>query len=357
MKEMTPLNQEANVLIVDDVSSNLVLLSEMVEQAGYVARPVISVKQAIKAIEVCAPQLILLDVSMPDISGVEFCRMLKKRWDTKNIPIIFISALDSTMDKMKGFEAGAVDYISKPFEFEEVTMRISTHMRLCMLQRELQSQNDRLQRLLKQQMDSLTKNQNALLLLLTEILCMHFSGFRERIKKVSTNAKILALSLQFSNDFRDCIDNDFVQCIELTSMVQDIGLLGVPDEIVYKQEKLTREEEKIFQLHTSTNLAGIEELSKKKKNDKYMRMAMEIAKYHHEEYDGSGYPEGLQGEEIPVAARLVAIVDRFEKLQQGYRQEKKYTREESIEQIKALGGTKFDPKMVAVFVKISNQLK
>ena len=126
----TSNNQKLNILIVDDVSTNLVILSEMIKTAGYIPRPVISVKQAQAAIAQKIPQLILLDISMPEVDGFEFCTMLKSDVKTRDIPIIFISALDSVEDKIKGFKLGAVDYIAKPFEKEEVTLRLNTHLKI-----------------------------------------------------------------------------------------------------------------------------------------------------------------------------------------------------------------------------------
>ena len=153
MAKNTSIQQIPNILIVDDVPTNLVILSEMIKSVGYTPRPVTSVKQAQAAISQKTPQLILLDISMPDIDGFEFCSMLKADVKTRDIPIIFISALDSVEDKIKGFKLGAVDYISKPFEKEEVTLRLNTHLKIYKMQQELESYNKKLHKMVSAQME------------------------------------------------------------------------------------------------------------------------------------------------------------------------------------------------------------
>ena len=143
--------QKPNILIVDDVSANLVLLSEIIKSAGYVPRPVISVKQALAAINQKSPHIILLDITMPEINGFDFCSMLKADVKTRDIPIIFISALDSVEDKIKGFKLGAVDYIAKPFEKEEVTLRLDTHLKIYKMQQELETYNKKLHKVVNTQ--------------------------------------------------------------------------------------------------------------------------------------------------------------------------------------------------------------
>ena len=149
----------ANILIVDDIVANLVVLANMIKQAGYIARPVTSVKQAMQAIEVRIPQLILLDISMPDMDGFEFCEILKRNPTTRDIPIIFISAMNSVEDKIRGFNLGAIDFISKPFELEEVTMRVNNHLKIYRMQQELEENNARLQKLVNEQLDKIAMEQ------------------------------------------------------------------------------------------------------------------------------------------------------------------------------------------------------
>ncbi|MGN1084459.1 MAG: response regulator, partial [Lachnospiraceae bacterium] len=151
------LDQEANILIVDDVRANLVALTEMVRKAGFLARPVTSVKQAMQAIDAMLPHLILLDITMPEMDGFEYCAMLKKDVRTRAIPVIFVTALASTQDKIRGFHLGAVDFIVKPFEQEEVTMRINTHLKNYRMQQELESYNKRLYKLIQDQMNRITE--------------------------------------------------------------------------------------------------------------------------------------------------------------------------------------------------------
>lgn len=203
------VNEQPNILIVDDISTNLVILSEMIKQTGCIPRPVTSVRQAQTAIERKTPQLILLDISMPDTDGFEFCAMLKADIKTRDIPIIFISALDSVEDKIKGFKLGAVDYIAKPFEKEEVTLRLNTHLKIYKMQQEMESYNKKLHQVVNEQITRVNEEQKNVLAALAEILKMRANIYERGIDKVSANSRMLAISLQFSPKFDKEISSAF----------------------------------------------------------------------------------------------------------------------------------------------------
>ena len=183
-------NEQPNILIVDDVSTNLVILSEMVKSTGCIPRPVTNVKQAQTAIDRKIPQLILLDISMPEIDGFEFCAMLKADVKTRDIPIIFISALDSVEDKIKGFKLGAVDYIAKPFEKEEVTLRLNTHLKIYRLQQEMEAYNRKLHQVVNEQITRGAEEQKNVLNALADILNMQSDIYEKDISMISTNCRM-----------------------------------------------------------------------------------------------------------------------------------------------------------------------
>lgn len=347
-----------NILVVDDVNANLVVLTDMIRKAGYIARPVTSVRQAVSAIEALLPNLILLDISMPDINGFVFCSMLKRNANTRDIPVIFITALNSVEDKIKGFQLGAVDYIEKPFEVEEVTMRINTHLKMYKMQQELEVYNKKLHKIINDQIRKIYEGHKNVVDAMVLLYTLGMEKKREHMERVGYNSRILALSLQLSPKFKEQITNSFVDVIEKAALLHDIGMTELKSEI-YRMpiSTMNTEEEDIFKSHAMAGadvLANVLELNT---SNEFVRMAVGIAKYHHERWDGNGFPTGKAEKEIPISARIVAIIDGYDALLQGWGSEKSYTPEECLEVINRGAGSRFDPDIIAVFNKVQNQLR
>lgn len=351
------LANRPNILIVDDVSANLVLLSEMIKELGYMPRPVISVKAAQNAIEKKLPDLILLDITMPDISGFEYCAMLKSSVRTREIPIIFISALDSIEDKVKGFQLGAVDYIAKPFEKAELEVRLATHLKMSQMQREMESYNKRLHKMVSDQIHLVSEEQKNLIQAISMLIKTKEDAYGDHLDTVSKNSRLLAISLQLSPKFDKIITTAFIDVIELSSRLHDIGYLNVDDIIQAKPEPLSEDEWKEIRKHPGDGADILEQIYEKCAHNDFMKMAVEIAKYHHENWDGSGYPYGLQGEEIPLSARIVKIIDCFDVLNRKRSYREAYSFEESLEIMKRDTGIQFDPSIMEIFNKVQKQLK
>ncbi len=345
-----------NILVVDDVNANLAVLTEMIRKAGYVARPVTSARQAVSAIEALLPNLILLDISMPDIDGFVFCSMLKKNANTRDIPVIFITALNSTEDKIKGFQLGAVDYISKPFEVEEVTVRINTHLKMYKMQQELEVYNKKLYKIINDQIRKIYEGQKNVAEALAK-LCIGGSRKEEaHMERIGSNSRILAISLQLSPKFKEQITNSFIDVIEKAAMLHDIGMLLIDNGISQKAEQGMQEEE-VFRSHAVKGAQTLEEILKLNPSNEFIRMAAEIAYYHHERWDGEGYPTGKASKDIPICARIVSIVDAYDTLMRAEIPDASCVQEEILNKINQGAGTLYDPDMVIVFRKIQNQLK
>lgn len=357
MAKNTSIQQIPNILIVDDVPTNLVILSEMIKSVGYIPRPVTSVKQAQAAISQKTPQLILLDISMPDIDGFEFCSMLKADVKTRDIPIIFISALDSVEDKIKGFKLGAVDYIAKPFEREEVTLRLNTHLKIYKMQQELESYNKKLHKMVSAQMERVEEEQRKIFFALASMIESRFENSERHINIVGNNSRILAMSLQFSPKFDREITSEFIENIGVAALLHDIGSFAIRDSILLKEGKLDDEEWEVVKKHTIIGAKQLEDIYKDGSKNEMIKMAIDIAKYHHENWDGSGYPCGLKGEEIPLSARIVAIIDVYDSLNRDRSYRKAYTNERSLEIMKEETGKRFDPDMMEIFNKVQKQLR
>lgn len=345
-----------NILVVDDVNTNLAVLTEIIHNAGYIARPVTNARQAVSAIEAMTPDLILMDISMPEIDGYMFCSILKKSVKTRDIPIIFISALNSPQDRIKGYQAGAVDFIMKPLEAEELILRINNQLKMHKTQQELEVYNKKLNKIINDQIRKIYDEQKNLIRGITKILVKRNSAKASHMERVGKNSRLLALSLQLSPKFRDQITNSFVDAIEVTAPLHDIGIIAISDNLLSKQSELSEEEKDIIKSHADLGAEVLEEIYALNENNELLKMSIDIVKYHHENWDGTGYPRQLAGTDIPLSARIVAIVEDYDNLISESLRKKAFTHERSIEIINEKSGARYDPDMVAIFNKIQNQL-
>lgn len=307
------------LLIVDDEPDNLAAMHQILSN-DY---PLIFARngtEALAAIASLAPALILLDIQMPNMDGYQVCRMLKADPATATIPVIFVSGLAQVGDEAAGFAAGAVDYIVKPFSPAIVKARIATHLSLVQATQLEQSYHDALVML------SVAGHYN------DTDTGMH-------IWRMAAYARALAAALGWPNS--TC------EMLEQAAAMHDTGKIGIPGEILRKPGKLNPDEWQIMQQHSRI---GYEILSKSKAP--IFRRAAEIALYHHERWDGNGYPEGLVGEAIPESARIVAIADVFDALTIKRPYKDAWSIEQTMQTLQASRGTHFDPQLLDAFAEI-----
>ena len=346
--------KEVKILVVDDVEVNVIILEEIIQNMGYEALSATSVKQALELMqnEMTLPQVILTDISMPDIDGYEFCTILKKDPYTRDIPVIFISAMDSSADLSKGFELGAVDYIAKPFERVEVEMRINTHLKLYTLQRDLEENNKRLSLVVTKQMEKLRIEQKNIMLALARLVENKECASGNHHSNIAYNSRLLAQAMQMSPVFEHMMTETFIDTIESSAGLHDIGKIMIPDSIILKKGSLTDEEYKIMMTHSELGAQTLMDIYEGMERNEFINMAIEIAYYHHENWDGTGYPKKLEGIDIPLAARIVRVVDVFDSMlgERAYR--KSIPLEEVLKFIENGAGTYFDPEIVKIFLKI-----
>lgn len=356
--------KDAKILIVDDVEVNLIILEEIIKNMGYQAYTASSVKDALALIneEKTLPHLILTDIAMPEIDGFEFCAILKKNPYTRDIPVVFISAMDSAGDLIQGFELGAVDFIPKPFERVEVEMRVNTHLKLYELQRSLEETNKRLNLVVARQAERLRKEQKNIMTSLASLVeskesIVKSENMSTHYENICYNSRIMAQALAMSPKFEGSVTDIFVDGIESSAGLHDIGKIMIPDDILLKKGRLTREEREVMRTHTQIGAEILTDIYRGKEKSDFLEMAIDIANYHHENWDGSGYPKKLKGEEIPLSARIVKLVDVFDALI-GLRVYKEPMPVESALVVMKEGrGTLFDPDMIDVFLKIYRNFK
>ncbi|MDD3173079.1 MAG: response regulator [Herbinix sp.] len=346
-----------NILVVDDVSANLIVLSEIIRNAGYIPRPVNNVQQAIYAIEALPPNLIILDVSMPDMDGITFCSILKKNAATRDIPVIFISALASMDNKVEAYEMGAVDYITKPFDSEDVTMRINTQIRLYHMQQDLEANNRRLNRIVSEQIHKIYNEQKNIVRSLT-ILCMKMNAETSvHMDRIGKNARLLSISLQISQKFHNKITSGFIDMIELTAPLHNIGVTQLYKMNCFRHLNNDEKDMVDMKQHTVLGANILEDIYSLNDQNEFIKMAIDIAKYHHENWNGSGYPIGLSGEYIPLCARIVSVVNAYDNLITENKNQLENSHEICIKIINEGSGILYDPDIVTVLNKIQYQLE
>ena len=307
------------ILIADDEPNNLQVLKQILS-GRYQLLFANNGEKAVEAANKHLPDLVLLDIMMPVMNGYEACEKLKSIPATKNIPIIFVTAMSEVEDEARGFDVGAVDYIQKPVSGPIVLRRIETHLSLVRAQ-------------------ELENSQKAAIYMLGEAGHYNDSDTGVHIWRMAAYSRALAEAAGWSEHMLDRI--------ELAAPMHDTGKVGIPDDILKASRKLTLEEWEVMKRHAEI---GYNILSNS--NTPMFIMAAEIARYHHEKWDGSGYPEGLSGESIPEAARIVALADVFDALTMKRPYKEAWSVEDAIAEIRKNSGSHFEPRLVELFEKI-----
>ena len=348
----------ANILVVDDDPGNIALIGEVLHDHFQVR----VATNGQRALELAAmspqPDLILLDVMMPQMDGYQVLEQLKASADTKDIPVIFVTALDTADNELSGFRLGAVDYITKPVMPQLLLARVSTHLELKTASDSLRNQNDWLEAEVQKRMQ-----ENDLIQLVSIRALAHLAETRDQetgnhILRTQAYVNTLARALSTHPDYADMLDDHSIEIITRSAPLHDIGKVGIPDNILLKPGPLTDTEWQIMQTHAELGAKAIElaELDIDQSVE-FLTVAKEITRWHHERWDGSGYPDGLAGNEIPISARLMAIADVFDALIT----ERVYKPAMSPENARTIiiksRGSHFDPVLVDTFDNIFEDFK
>ncbi|MBP3569041.1 MAG: response regulator [Lachnospiraceae bacterium] len=344
------------ILVVDDVEANRFLLRNIIQEMGY--QPILteSGAQALKMIQRMKPQLIILDIAMPDMDGYEVCSILKADPETKEIPIIFISAFDDPKDIVKGFELGGEDYITKPFVEAVVKARVSMHLKLNDSNRRMMELNRQLQVSFSEQLKRAEMERKSILYALIRIARENAFYDEIHMERLSYNCRILTEAMQLSDLYSHLISDNYIDTMELAVPLCDLGNLAIPTNILQKQGALNEEESAVMRTHTTIGARILQDIGNVIQDNRMIKIAEEIARSHHENWDGSGYPEGRAGEEIPLSAQIVAVVSTYCALTERRTYRDSYTREEAFEIMEKDAAAKFNPNIFSIMKKIVRQL-
>ncbi|GGY20090.1 HD-GYP domain-containing protein [Paludibacterium paludis] len=341
------------LLIVDDTPENLTLLYGLLK-GHYRTRIANSGERALQILaEEVLPDLILLDVMMPGIGGFEVCRRIKSDPHTEKIPVIFLTAMGEHENEQEGFDAGAVDYIVKPVSPPILKARVRTHLRLKAAAEFLEDKAAFLQAEVERRTREVQAIQDATILALASLAETRDHETGNHLRRTQNYVRLLARALQDHPKFKGVFDDETIQMLYKSAPLHDIGKVGIPDHILLKPGPLTPEEFEIMKTHTTLGRDTI--LAAERKLDEpsdFLRIAREIAYSHQEKWDGSGYPQGLAGDTIPVSARLMAIADVYDALISRRVYKPPMTHREAVNLIRENSGRHFDPDMVDAFLRI-----
>jgi putative two-component system response regulator len=347
----------SGILVVDDDPENLRLLAAVLKHGRLVPRPVLSGRLAIEAAVTEPPDLVLLDISMPEMSGLDVCRWFKQDERLRNIPIVFISGLQGIDEKVEAFRAGGIDYVSKPFQEQEILIRVKTHLRLRELQAELSLQNKQLQQRVEKQVQAISASQMATIFALAKMAEARDDDTGKHIERIRTFGKMLAEQMREMRLHVADLTTPFIDNLYQTAALHDIGKVGIRDAILLKPGKLTPEEFVEMKKHSAIGARTLATVLKQHPANRFLRMGVDVARSHHEKWDGSGYPDNLKGAAIPLAVRIVAVADFYDALTSNRCYRPAISHEDTFRMIQESSGTHFDPDVVAAFSSLDSQFR
>ncbi|PMO67519.1 two-component system response regulator [Vibrio breoganii] len=325
------------ILIVDDTPANIDVLAGTF-QDKYRIKVANSGKLAIKIAQMTpAPDIILLDIMMPEMDGYEVCSILKSQPNTEHIPIIFVTAKITAEDEIKGFQLGAVDYITKPITPLIAIQRVKTHLALA-------NQNRELYLKVKEQTDEINQTKLEVIQRLGRAAEYKDNETGLHVQRMAHYCHLLAIATGMNEADADLLRD--------AAPMHDIGKIGIPDGILLKDDKLTSEEWEVMKTHV--NIGG--EILFGSNNSSVLQLAHTVAITHHEKFNGKGYPTGIAGEDIPLVGRISAIADVFDALTSPRPYKKAWDTEDAFQLLIDEKGEHFDPKLVDIFLEHKQEI-
>lgn len=343
------------ILAVDDTLTNIDVLKSVLAEK-YLVQAAVSGKMALKIIEKQKPDLILLDIQMPEMDGYEVCRILKSQESTKDIPIIFLTAKSEEEDETKGLSLGAVDYITKPISPPILKERIKNHLMLQASRYSLERQNELLEERVIQRTSQLSELQDVAMVAMGALAESRDPETGNHIRRTQHYVKALAKELSKHDKYKAFLTPENITSLYKSAPLHDIGKVGIEDSILLKPGKLTYEEFEQMKLHTTYGRDAIAAAEKSMDiADNFLTFAKEIAYSHQEKWDGSGYPEALAGEDIPLSARLMAVADVYDALISKRVYKPAFSHEKAVNIITEGRGNHFEPLLVDCFLTIADE--
>ena len=349
---------KATILVVDDTPENLALMSALLKDE-YTVKVANSGARALKIAHADPPpDLILLDVMMPQMDGYEVCRQLKLDPRTRDIPVIFITAQSGIEHERHGLEMGAVDYIGKPVSPPIVLARVKNHLALKRAADFMRNRNDLLEVSVKKRTEEMQAIQEVAIQVVTSLAETRDPETGNHIRRTQLYMQVLAEKLSNHPRFISELGVYEIETMYKSAPLHDIGKVGIPDNILLKPGRFTAEEFEIMKTHTTLGYEAIARAEQQLGiNVDFLRTAKQIALSHQEKWDGSGYPQGLAGDDIPLAARLMAVVDVYDALISRRVYKEGMPHEDALLIMREGRGTHFDPDILDAFLEIHETVR
>lgn len=358
MDSIEQFSKRPTVLVVDDSPDNLSLMGDLLKDEFKVKVATNGEKALRLARSDDPPDLILLDIMMPGMDGYEVCHRLKSDARAQNIPVIFLTAKTEIEDEKHGLELGAVDYITKPISPPIVIARVHTHLKLKAAADFLWDQNLFLEQEVARRSREVRAVQEVTILALASLAETRDNDTGNHLRRTQLFVRALALKLKDHPRFREYLTDANIAMLFKSAPLHDIGKVGIPDNILLKPGKLEPEEFEIMKTHTTIGRDALEQAERTLGTKvKFLEMAKEIALSHQEKWDGTGYPQELSGDDIPISARLMAVADFYDALisRRAYREG--FPHEKVVQMIREGRGTHFDPDITDTFLEIQDEFR
>lgn len=338
------------ILIVDDIETNRIILENILQDKYEILQAGSGIDATAMMLSgEAAPSIVLLDIMMPEMDGYEVLELMKSTPETAKIPVLFITAADSETNESKGLSLGAVDYISKPFNPEVVKVRVDNHLKL-------RNYSESLEIMVKAKTAELLRTKEKILETMANIIEYRDLESGHHVKRTSELSKALIDYMymhKYEGRIVDDVDHDtFIKAVPL----HDIGKISIPDNILLKPGRLTDDEFTIIKTHAAIG-SEIVKTMLDEDDTQFLAYCYNICRFHHERWDGKGYPDGLAGEDIPLSARILAIVDVYDALVSMRVYKPPFTHEKAIDIIREGAGTQFDPVIVHALLQMHEKFK
>ena len=347
--------KKQTILAVDDTLANIDVVKGVLAQ-DYLVQAALSGKMALKIIEKQKPDLILLDIMMPEMDGYEVCEILKSQAETKDIPIVFLTAKSQEDDETKGLALGAVDYITKPISPPILKERVKNHLILQASRNLLARQNEILEERVLERTSQLSELQDVAMVAMGALAESRDPETGNHIRRTQRYVKVLATEVAKYDKYKAVLTPEVITSLYKSAPLHDIGKVGIEDSILLKPGKLTDEEFDEMKNHTTYGRDAIAAAETSIESaDNFLIFAKEIAYSHQEKWDGSGYPEGLAGEDILLSARLMAVADVYDALISKRVYKPAFSHEKAVSIITEGRGSHFEALLVDCFLDIADE--
>ena len=346
-------HQKPTILAVDDNPNNLLLICSLLKH-DYRVKVANCGETALRiAASQDQPDLILLDIMMPEMDGYEVCRRLKAEPRLRDIPVIFLTARSSVDDEEHGLQLGAVDYITKPISPPVMLARVRTQLNLKASADFLRSKSEFLEQEVQRRIREVLQVQDVTIEMMASLAETRDNETGNHIRRTQHYVRALARHLQRHPRFASFLTDANIQLLFKTAPLHDIGKIGIPDSILLKPGRLDAQEFRVMQSHATLGGEAIGRAERLAGREiPFLRIAREIAQCHHEKWDGSGYPQGLAGDAIPIAARLMALADVYDALISSRVYKAPLSHDEAVKIISAGKSSHFDPDIVDAFLEL-----